>query len=150
MVNCVGGISVNYPERVEGGAKKGLVGGDVDRENVIYTLEPGEHRVVGKKGYMNVGCHSWLPDWGKAGLETIKGRKVSPVDRWILQEDYRRVGGRFFERLKQGKKNIPAPKAVMLNDGKKLRGRGQPLTPGRVYGSIIHYRDEPDGMKRQG
>jgi len=38
------------------------------------------------------------------------------VDRRILQKDYRGVGGRFSERLKQGKKNIPAPKAVMLND----------------------------------
>jgi len=75
---------------------------------------------------------------------------VSIVDRWILQKDYQRVGGRFFEQLKQGKKNIPAPKAVMLNDGKKGRGRGQPLTPGRGHGSIIHYRDEPDGMKGQG
>jgi len=69
---------------------------------------------------------------------------MSLVDRWILQKDYRRVGGRFFERLKQRKKNIPAPKAVMLNDGKKRRGRGRPLTPLRRCGSINHYRDESD------
>jgi len=75
---------------------------------------------------------------------------MSPVDRRILQKDYRRIGGRLFKRLKQGKKNIPAPKAVMLNDGKKLRGRDQPLTQGRGRWSIIHYRDEPDESKRQG
>jgi len=74
---------------------------------------------------------------------------MSLVDRWILQKDYRRIGGRCFERLKQGKKNIPAPKAVMLNDGMKRRGRNQPLTPGRGHWAIIHYRDEPDESKRQ-
>jgi len=56
---------------------------------------------------------------------------VSHVDRRILQEDYGRVGGRFFERLEQRKKNIPAPKAVMLNDGKKRRGRV--LSLGRFF-----------------
>ena len=75
---------------------------------------------------------------------------MSPVDRWILQKDNRRVGGHLIEPLKQGRKNIPAPKAVMLNDGKKLRGRGRPLTEGRGHGLIIHFRDEPDGRKGQG
>ena len=150
MVSGVGGVSINYPERVEGGAKKRLVGGDVERENVIHPLEPGEHRVIGKKRHMNVGCHTWLPNWGKEGLETIKGRKVSLVDRWVLQKDYRRVGGRPFERLKQGKKNIPAPKAVMLNDGKQRRGRGRPLSRERRHGLIIHYRDELDDREVQG
>jgi len=79
---------------------------------------------------MNVGSHAWLPNRGKEGLGTIKGRKVSLIDRWILQKNYCWVGARFFEQLKQGKKNIPAPKAVMLNDGEKRRGRGQPLTRG--------------------
>jgi len=150
VVNSVGGVGVNNPERVETGAKKRLIGGDIEGEDIIYPLKPGEHRVVGKKRPMNVGSHSWLPDWWKEGLETIKGRKVSLVDRWILQKDYRRVGGRFSERLKQGKKNIPAPKAVMLNDRKKRRGRGRPLTQGRRHGLIIHYRDEPDDREGQG
>jgi len=75
---------------------------------------------------------------------------VSLVDRWLLQKDYRGVGGRFFERLKQGKKNIPAPNAVMLNDGKKSRGRGRPLSRERRHGLIIHYRNEPDDREGQG
>jgi len=75
---------------------------------------------------------------------------MSLVDRWILQQDYRRIGARCFERFKQGKKNIPAPKAVMLNDGKKRGDRGRPLLPGKGNWSIIHYRDEPDESKRQG
>jgi len=75
---------------------------------------------------------------------------VSLIDRRILQKDYRRIGGRFFERLKQRKKNIPAPKAVMLNDGKKRRGRGRPLTLVSRCGSVIHYRDEPDDREVQG
>jgi len=128
VVNSVRGVGVNNPEGVEGSAKKRLVGGDVEGENVVHPLKPGEHRVVGKKRHMDVGSHAWLPNRGKEGLETIKGRKVSFVDRWILQKNYRRVGGRFSEQLKQGKKNIPAPKAVMLNDGKKQRGRGRPMT----------------------
>jgi len=75
---------------------------------------------------------------------------MSLVDRWLLQKDYRRIGGRCFERLEQGKKNIPAPKAVMLNDGKKGRGRDRPLTLRRRHWSIIHYRGEPDESKRRG
>jgi len=61
-----------------------------------------------------------------------------------MQKDNRGVGGRFFERLKQRKENIPAHKAVMLNDGKKRRGRGRRLTRERRHGLVIHYRDEPD------
>jgi len=38
----------------------------------------------------------------------------------------------------------------MLNDGKKRRGRGRPLTQGRGHGLIIHDREEPDGRKGQG
>ena len=38
----------------------------------------------------------------------------------------------------------------MLNDGKKRRGRGRPLTQGRGRGLIIHYRDEPDDREVQG
>jgi len=99
---------------------------------------------------MNVGGHTWLPDGGEERLKTIKGRKVSLVDRRVLQKNYRGVGGRFLERLKQRKKNIPAPKAVMLNDGKKSRSGGQPVTGGRRRGAINHYRDEPDVLEEQG
>ena len=38
----------------------------------------------------------------------------------------------------------------MLNDGKKRRGRGRPLTQGRGNGLIIHYRDEHDDREGQG
>jgi len=144
MVNSIGGVSINNPKGVKGGAKKRLAGGDVEGEEVIHPLELGEHRVIGKKRHMNVGSHARLPNRGKKRLETIKRGKVSLVDRWILQKDYRGVGGRFSERLKQRKKNIPAPKAVMLNDGKKRMGRGRPLTQGGRHGLIIHFRDEPD------
>jgi len=74
---------------------------------------------------------------------------VSLIDRWILQKDYRRMGGHFFERLKQGKKIIPAPKAVMLSDGKNGRGRGWPATQGDRHGLIIHYRGAPEERKGQ-
>ena len=150
MVDSVGGVGINNPERVEGGAKRRLVGGDVEGDNIVHSLKPGKHRVVGKKRHMDVGGHSWLPNGGEEGLKAIKGRKVSLVDRWILQNNDRRVGGRFFERLKQREKNIPAPKAVMLNDGKKGRGGGQPRSRGRRRGAIKHYRDEPDVLEVQG
>ena len=88
MINSVGGVSINNPDRVESGAKKRLSGGNIKGEDIIYPLEPGEHRVVGKKEHMNVGSHAWLPSLGKEGLETIKGRKVSLVDGGILQKDY--------------------------------------------------------------
>jgi len=99
---------------------------------------------------MNVGSHAWLPNRGKEGLETIKRGKVSLVDRRNLQKDYRGVSGRFSERLKQRKKNIPAPKAVMLNDGEKREDRGRPLTLVRRCGSVIHVRDEPHDRAVQG
>jgi len=86
---------------VEGDAKKRLIGGYVEGENIVHPLEPGKYPVVGKKRHMNIGGHAWLPNRGEKGLKTIKGGQVSLVDRWILQKDYRRVGGRFFERLKQ-------------------------------------------------
>jgi len=54
------------------------------------------------------------------------------------------------ERLKQRKKNIPAPKAVMLNDGKNSRGGCQALSRRCRHGTIIHYRDEPDDREVQG
>jgi len=38
----------------------------------------------------------------------------------------------------------------MLNDVKKRRGRGRPLTQGRGHGSFIHFRDKPEGWKGQG
>jgi len=38
----------------------------------------------------------------------------------------------------------------MLNDGKKNRGRGRPLSRGGGRGSIIHHRDEPDDREVQG
>ena len=85
MVNSVGGVTINNPKGMEGGAKKRLMGGDVKGENIIYPLKPGEHPVIGKKSIINVGSHAWLPTPGKEELETIKGRKVSLVDRWILQ-----------------------------------------------------------------
>ena len=144
MVGSIGGVSINYPEGVKSGSKKRFVVGDVEGENIIHPLKPGEHRITGKKGRMNLGSHSWLPNRGKKGLETIKSRKVSLINRGILQKNNRGVGGRLSERLKQRKKNIPAPKAVMLNDGKKFLGRGRPLTQGGRHGLIIHFWDEPD------
>jgi len=65
MVNSIGGVSVDNPKGVEGSAKKRLVGGDVEGEDVIHPLEFGEHCVVGKKGHMNVGSHTWLPNRAK-------------------------------------------------------------------------------------
>jgi len=38
----------------------------------------------------------------------------------------------------------------MLNDGKKNRGRGRPLSRGGGHGLIIHDRDEPDDREVQG
>ena len=65
MVNSIGGVSVDNPKGVEGGAKKRLIGGYVEGEDVIHPLEFGEHCIVGKKGHMNVGSHTRLPNWGK-------------------------------------------------------------------------------------
>jgi len=84
VVGGVGGVSIDNSESVEVGAKKRLIGGDVEGEHIVHLLKPGEHRVIGKKRHVNVGSHSRLPNRGKEGLETIEGRKVSLVDRWVL------------------------------------------------------------------
>ena len=97
MVHGVGRIGVNNPEGVETGAKKRLIGADVEGEDVVYPIKPGKHCVVGKKRHMKVGGHAWLPNPGKNRLKTIKGRKVSLIDRWILQKDYPGVRGRSSE-----------------------------------------------------
>jgi len=65
MVNSIGGVSINNPKGVEGGAEKRLVGGDVEGEDVIHPLEFGKHCLIGKKRHMNVGSHMWLPNRGK-------------------------------------------------------------------------------------
>jgi len=69
---------------VEVGAEKRFIGGDVEGKHIVYPPKPGEHRVIGKKRHINVGSHTRLPTRGKEGLDTIEGRKVSLVDRWIL------------------------------------------------------------------
>ena len=65
VVNSIGGVGVNNPEGVETGTKEGLMGGDIEGEDVVHPFKPAEHRVVGMKGHMNVGSHSWLPNRGK-------------------------------------------------------------------------------------
>ena len=97
VVHSISRIGVNDSEGVQTGAKKRLAGGDIKGKDVVYPLKLGKHHVVGKKTHMNVGSHTWLPNRGKKGLETTKGRKASLVDRWILQKDYRGVGGRLSE-----------------------------------------------------
>jgi len=99
VVNSIGRVGFDNPKGVEISAKKRLIGGDVKGENILLPIKPGEHRVVGKKRHMNVGSHAWFLNRGKKGLKNIKRGKVSFVDRWILQQDYPGVGGRFSERL---------------------------------------------------
>ena len=87
MVHRIGRIGINNPEGVEIGAKRRLIGGNIKGKDIVHPPKLGEHRVVGEKRHMNVGSHSWLPSRGKKGLEAVKGRKVSLVDRRILQKE---------------------------------------------------------------
>ena len=66
----------------------------------------------------------------------------------VLEKYYRRIHGSLFARLKQGKKNILASKAVVLNDGKKGEGGGRPPT-GRG-GRVTHFWDVLDELKGLG
>ena len=84
VVHSISRIGVNDPERMETGAKKWLVRGDIKGEDVVHPLKVRKHRVVGKKRHMKVGSHAWLPNRRKKGLETTEGGKLSLVDRWIL------------------------------------------------------------------
>jgi len=58
VVNSVGGVSINNPKGVEGSAKKRLIGGDVEGENIVHPLKPGEHHLGGNKRHMNIGGHT--------------------------------------------------------------------------------------------
>jgi len=91
VVNSVGGVGIDNPEGVEGGAKKRLIGRDVEGEHIVHPLKLGEHCVVGKQRHMKVGSHSWLANRGKERFKTMEGGKVSLVYRRILQKDYQRV-----------------------------------------------------------
>jgi len=78
VVSRVGGVSIDNSEGVKSGSKKRFIGGDVKGKNIVHRLKPGEHRVVGKKGHMNVGGHAWLPNRGKKDLKPLK------EGRWAL------------------------------------------------------------------
>jgi len=87
MVPCVCGIGVYYPEGVKVGPEKRFLGGDVEGEDVIHTLEFREYRIGGKKRHMNVGCHPWLPNRGQNGLKAIEGGKVRLAHRRFLKKN---------------------------------------------------------------
>jgi len=72
VVSSIGGVSVHNPKGVEGGAKKRFIGGDVEGEDIIHLLEPGEHRVIGNERHMDVVSHTWLPNRGKKDLKPLK------------------------------------------------------------------------------
>ena len=55
---------------------------------------------------------------------------------------------RLLKGLKQGKKNIPASKAVMLDDGEEGEGGGRP--PAGLGGAVIYSRDAPDELRGLG
>jgi len=72
MVHCVRRIGIDNPEGVKVGTEKWLIRGDVQGQDIVHSFKPGEHRVVGKKRHINVGRDSWLPNWRKASIKTIK------------------------------------------------------------------------------
>jgi len=56
-------------------------------KDILFPHKPGEYRVIGKKRHIKVGSHSWLPNRRKETFKPVEGRKVSLMDRWILQKD---------------------------------------------------------------
>ena len=72
---------------MEAGPKKRFVGGHIEREDGIHLSEPCEHPKRSKERHVNIGHHAGLPDRGEKRFKTIKGGKVSLINRRILKED---------------------------------------------------------------
>jgi len=71
-VNPIGGVGIINPEGVQTAAEKRLARGDMQSKDIVNPPNPGEQHVIGKKRYMNIGSHTWLPNRGQKGLETIE------------------------------------------------------------------------------
>ena len=70
---------------------------------------------------MNKEGHLWAVMGGVETLPGRKGRELSVPYRRILQGDDHGRGRERRKAAHKGKKHIPAPKAVVLYDGKKKR-----------------------------
>jgi len=127
------------------GAKHRFLGKYVEGHDVNPVAEPWQYRKTSKKGTMYVGSHHGLPNWWKKRHKAIKGGEAALTNRWVLQEVHRRICTCLFKRLKSGKKTIPAPKAVRLNDRKEGKLVGQP--PVRLEGRVTHFRDVWDDQR---
>jgi len=108
---------------------------------------------IRKKNFWGDGVNPVVNSVGGVRIDNPEGVETGAKKRLIRGD----VEGKdIINPLKPGehrvvaKKSIPAPKAVMLNDGKKGGGRGRPLTQGRRHGLIIDYRDEPDNREGLG
>jgi len=75
---------------------------------------------------MYVGSHPGLPGRWEKRNKAIKGGQARLSNQRVLKEDQQRVCLGIIKRYKEGRKNIPAPKTVMLDDGKQGEGGGLP------------------------
>ena len=133
---------------MEAQAKHGFLGGDVERHEVDPFCESWQHRKTSNERTMNVGSHPGLPDWWKKRHKAIKGRKAGLTNRRVLEKNHRGVCVCLFKGRKSGRKNIPALKAVMLDDRKEGEGGGLP--PAGLEGRVTQFRSVPDEMRGLG
>jgi len=94
-------------------------------------MNRGSREMVAKKTInieSNGGLAATIGMGGKSG-EQIKGRKLAPGDRRVLQGDNGQRVGQLRERPEKRQKHIPAPVTVVVNECEGFQGGGGDTCP---------------------
>jgi len=87
VVVCVCAVGVDQPGGVKIRPEERFLGGDIEGEDVIHLFEPWGHRKGSKERHMNIGHNTRLSDRGEQRLKAVEGRKLSLVNRGVLEEN---------------------------------------------------------------
>jgi len=99
---------------------------------------------------VDIESHSWFDLRGVETFVCREGRQLASSDGGVLEGHYHREGGQLTKTVHEGEKHIPAPKAVVLYDGKGAKD--PPGRTGRRGRAIIevHYRALPGSLDGAG
>jgi len=104
------------------GTSKGINPEQIQSSNIRSVKKPRKNRSIGQKTTRNIKSNPRLRAGGvrgAKGFKATKGRKSrAPKWRILKTNNIRGVQSRS-KGIKQGEKHIPAPEAVVLNNGEK-------------------------------
>jgi len=134
-------VAVDDHKTSRGGVKETVRGEEVQSHNITRSEKGGQEGNSSQKRTINVkgnsGLAATIGEGGKNSKQ-IKGRKLAPVDRSVLQGDNGWRMGQLRERPEKRKKHIPAPEAVVLNEGEGFRRGGGGLRPAPRHMIVLH------------